>query len=55
MGFIKGDGMHETWLPGSETADAANVELTTNCRPLGRWFFRVDGDDVEFGGRFPDG
>ena len=55
MGFDKEDGVHYTFLPDSHSAAAANVELTTNCRPLGRWFFRVDGDDVEFGGIFPDG
>jgi len=55
MGFNKGDGLHYTVLPDSSSTAAANVELTTTCRPLGRWFFRVDGDDVEFGGIFPDG
>ena len=47
--------MHYTRLPGSLSAAVANVELTTNCRPFGRWFFRVDGDDIEFGGIFPGG
>ena len=55
MGFAKGDGVHYTRLPGSHSAAAANVELTTNCKPLGRWFFKVDGDDVEFAGIFPEG
>ena len=39
-----------TDLPDSDTAQAENVEFTKNCGPLGRWFFSVDGNQIEFGG-----
>ena len=55
MGFNKGDDVHYTVLPDSGTDAAINAEFTRNCGPSGRWFFKVDGPDVEFGGIFPHG
>ena len=48
MGFRIATG--NVWLPGSNTATVEKIELTKNFGPLGRWFFRVDGDEVVFGG-----
>ena len=48
MGFMIASG--NVWLPGSDSAAAENIDLTKNCGPLGRWFFRVDGNEIVFGG-----
>ena len=50
MGFDNPGHANDYWLPGSETAAAQDIVSTKNCGPLGRWFFRVDGDEVEVGG-----
>nr|XP_043900380.1 sushi, nidogen and EGF-like domain-containing protein 1 isoform X1 [Solea senegalensis] len=49
-GFNAGDGERYFNIPGSRTADVANVEGTTNVGFPGRWVFRIDDAHVEVGG-----
>lgn len=41
-GFNAGDGRRYFSIPGSRTADVAEVETTTNVGVPGRWAFRID-------------
>lgn len=41
-GFNAGDGQRYFSIPGSRTADMAEVETTTNVGVPGRWAFRID-------------
>ncbi|KAG8508280.1 Sushi, nidogen and EGF-like domain-containing protein 1 [Galemys pyrenaicus] len=41
-GFNAGDGLRYFSIPGSRTADMAEVETTTNVGVPGRWAFRID-------------
>lgn len=41
-GFNAGDGRRYFSIPGSRTADMAEVETTTNVGVPGRWAFRID-------------
>lgn len=49
-GFNAGDGQRYFNIPGSRTADMAEVETTTNVGVPGRWAFRIDGAQVRVGG-----
>ncbi|XP_076009719.1 sushi, nidogen and EGF-like domain-containing protein 1 [Genypterus blacodes] len=49
-GFNAGDGKRYFNIPGSRTADVADVEGTTNVGFPGRWVFRIDDAHVEVGG-----
>ncbi|XP_054978677.1 sushi, nidogen and EGF-like domain-containing protein 1 [Sorex araneus] len=49
-GFNAGDGQRYFSIPGSRTADMAEVEATTNVGVPGRWAFRIDGAQVHVGG-----
>ncbi|XP_058521199.1 sushi, nidogen and EGF-like domain-containing protein 1 [Ochotona princeps] len=49
-GFNAGDGRRYFNIPGSRTADMAEVETTTNVGVPGRWAFRIDGAQVRVGG-----
>uniref|UniRef100_A0A3P8UNW3 Sushi, nidogen and EGF-like domain-containing protein 1 n=1 Tax=Cynoglossus semilaevis TaxID=244447 RepID=A0A3P8UNW3_CYNSE len=49
-GFNAGDGKRYFNIPGSRTADVANVEGTTNVGYPGKWVFRIDNAQVEVGG-----
>ncbi|KAL2094954.1 hypothetical protein ACEWY4_009673 [Coilia grayii] len=57
-GFNGGDVSHFFNLPGSRTNDVVNIEQTTNVNQPGRWFFRVDTDQIDpangcsYNGRF---
>ncbi|KAF7688705.1 hypothetical protein HF521_013512 [Silurus meridionalis] len=57
-GFNGGDVSHFFNLPGSRTNDVVNIEQTTNVNVPGRWFFRVDTEQIDpangcsFNGRF---
>lgn len=48
-GFNAGDGKRYFNIPGSRTADVADVEGTTNVGYPGRWVFRIDDANVEVG------
>ncbi|XP_012590228.1 PREDICTED: sushi, nidogen and EGF-like domain-containing protein 1 [Condylura cristata] len=45
-GFNAGDGQRYFSIPGSRTADMAEVETTTNVGVPGRWAFRIDDAQV---------
>ncbi|KAM5271042.1 sushi, nidogen and EGF-like domain-containing protein 1 isoform 5-T7 [Hipposideros larvatus] len=49
-GFNAGDGRRYFSIPGSRTADMAEVETTTNVGVPGRWAFRIDDAQVRVGG-----
>lgn len=49
-GFNAGDGLRYFSIPGSRTADMAQVETTTNVGVPGRWAFRIDDAQVRVGG-----
>uniref|UniRef100_A0A671DUW3 Sushi, nidogen and EGF-like domain-containing protein 1 n=1 Tax=Rhinolophus ferrumequinum TaxID=59479 RepID=A0A671DUW3_RHIFE len=49
-GFNAGDGRRYFSIPGSRTADMAEVETTTNVGAPGRWAFRIDDAQVRVGG-----
>ncbi|XP_037588133.1 sushi, nidogen and EGF-like domain-containing protein 1 isoform X8 [Cebus imitator] len=49
-GFNAGDGQRYFSIPGSRTADMADVETTTNVGVPGRWAFRIDDAQVRVGG-----
>ncbi|XP_036757174.2 sushi, nidogen and EGF-like domain-containing protein 1 isoform X1 [Manis pentadactyla] len=49
-GFNAGDGRRYFSIPGSRTADMAEVEATTNVGVPGRWAFRIDDAQVRVGG-----
>ncbi|XP_036028748.1 sushi, nidogen and EGF-like domain-containing protein 1 isoform X1 [Onychomys torridus] len=49
-GFNAGDGHRYFNIPGSRTADMAEVETTTNVGVPGRWAFRIDDAQVRVGG-----
>uniref|UniRef100_A0A8D2CR36 Sushi, nidogen and EGF like domains 1 n=1 Tax=Sciurus vulgaris TaxID=55149 RepID=A0A8D2CR36_SCIVU len=49
-GFNAGDGRRYFNIPGSRTADMAEVETTTNVGVPGRWAFRIDDAQVRVGG-----
>ncbi|KAM6178478.1 LOW QUALITY PROTEIN: sushi, nidogen and EGF-like domain-containing protein 1 [Rhynchocyon petersi] len=49
-GFNAGDGRRYFSIPGSRTADVAEVETTTNVGVPGRWAFRIDDAQVRVGG-----
>ncbi|XP_045875590.1 sushi, nidogen and EGF-like domain-containing protein 1 isoform X8 [Meles meles] len=49
-GFNAGDGQRYFSIPGSRTADMAEVETTTNVGVPGRWAFRIDDAQVRVGG-----
>lgn len=49
-GFNAGDGQRYFSIPGSRTADVAEVESTTNVGVPGRWAFRIDDAQVRVGG-----
>uniref|UniRef100_A0A2K5E2F1 Sushi, nidogen and EGF-like domain-containing protein 1 n=1 Tax=Aotus nancymaae TaxID=37293 RepID=A0A2K5E2F1_AOTNA len=49
-GFNAGDGQRYFSIPGSRTADMADVETTTNVGVPGRWVFRIDDAQVRVGG-----
>jgi hypothetical protein len=49
-GFNAGDGQRYFNIPGSRTADMAEVETTTNVGVPGRWAFRIDDAQVRVGG-----
>ncbi|XP_032211338.1 sushi, nidogen and EGF-like domain-containing protein 1 isoform X6 [Mustela erminea] len=49
-GFNAGDGRRYFSIPGSRTADIAEVETTTNVGVPGRWAFRIDDAQVRVGG-----
>ncbi|XP_060049584.1 sushi, nidogen and EGF-like domain-containing protein 1 isoform X2 [Erinaceus europaeus] len=49
-GFNAGDGQRFFSIPGSRTADMAEVEATTNVGEPGRWAFRIDDAQVRVGG-----
>ncbi|KAM9249345.1 sushi, nidogen and EGF-like domain-containing protein 1 [Dugong dugon] len=49
-GFNAGDGRRYFSIPGSRTADVAEVETTTNVGVPGRWVFRIDDAQVRVGG-----
>ncbi|XP_071475575.1 sushi, nidogen and EGF-like domain-containing protein 1 isoform X1 [Marmota flaviventris] len=49
-GFNAGDGRRYFNIPGSRTADIAEVETTTNVGVPGRWAFRIDDAQVRVGG-----
>ncbi|XP_037706510.1 sushi, nidogen and EGF-like domain-containing protein 1 isoform X5 [Choloepus didactylus] len=49
-GFNAGDGQRYFSIPGSRTADVAEVETTTNVGVPGRWAFRIDDAQVRVGG-----
>ncbi|XP_042555612.1 sushi, nidogen and EGF-like domain-containing protein 1 [Dipodomys spectabilis] len=49
-GFNAGDGQRYFNIPGSRTADMADVESTTNVGVPGRWAFRIDDAQVRVGG-----
>ncbi|XP_013363511.1 PREDICTED: sushi, nidogen and EGF-like domain-containing protein 1 isoform X2 [Chinchilla lanigera] len=49
-GFNAGDGQRYFSIPGSRTADMAEVEATTNVGVPGRWAFRIDDAQVRVGG-----
>ncbi|XP_012889103.1 PREDICTED: sushi, nidogen and EGF-like domain-containing protein 1 [Dipodomys ordii] len=50
FGFNAGDGQRYFNIPGSRTADMADVESTTNVGVPGRWAFRIDDAQVRVGG-----
>lgn len=52
-GFNAGDGQRYFSIPGSRTANMADVEATTNVGVPGRWAFRIDGAQVHVGGCSP--
>nr|XP_031308454.1 sushi, nidogen and EGF-like domain-containing protein 1 isoform X1 [Camelus dromedarius]XP_031308455.1 sushi, nidogen and EGF-like domain-containing protein 1 isoform X1 [Camelus dromedarius] len=49
-GFNAGDGRRYFSIPGSRSADMAEVETTTNVGVPGRWAFRIDDAQVRVGG-----
>lgn len=49
-GFNAGDGRRYFSIPGSRTADMAEVETSTNVGVPGRWAFRIDDAQVRVGG-----
>ncbi|EHB16173.1 Sushi, nidogen and EGF-like domain-containing protein 1 [Heterocephalus glaber] len=49
-GFNAGDGRRYFNIPGSRTADMAELEATTNVGVPGRWAFRIDDAQVRVGG-----
>lgn len=49
-GFNAGDGQRYFSIPGSRTADMAEVETSTNVGVPGRWAFRIDDAQVRVGG-----
>lgn len=46
-GFNGGDVSHFFNLPGSRSNDVVNIEQSTNVNQPGRWFFRVDTDQID--------
>ena len=50
MGFNAGDGLRFASVPGSRTDDIINVDTTSNVGVPGVWIFRVDEQNVAFGG-----
>ncbi|XP_052447930.1 alpha-tectorin [Carassius gibelio] len=57
-GFNGGDVSHFFNLPGSRSNEVVNIEQTTNVNVPGRWFFRIDAEQIDpangcsFNGRF---
>ena len=50
VGFNAGDGERFVSLPGSQTEAILNISPTSNVGEPGFWIFRVDGDDIVWGG-----
>uniref|UniRef100_A0A672P1U9 Tectorin alpha n=1 Tax=Sinocyclocheilus grahami TaxID=75366 RepID=A0A672P1U9_SINGR len=46
-GFNGGDVSHFLNLPGSRSNEVVNIEQTTNVNVPGRWFFRIDADQID--------
>ena len=46
VGFNAGDGIRFASVPGSQTAEIANIEETSNVGVPGLWIFRVDENIV---------
>ncbi|XP_016141425.1 alpha-tectorin-like [Sinocyclocheilus grahami] len=46
-GFNGGDVSHFFNLPGSRSNEVVNIEQTTNVNVPGRWFFRIDADQID--------
>ena len=57
VGFNAGDGVRFAAVPDSETPEIINISSTSNIGVPGVWIFRVDQEDVIFGGcsSEPDG
>ena len=46
VGFNAGDGVRYASVPGSQTPDIINIDLTSNIGIAGVWAFRVDLDEM---------